>query len=381
MPAAPRLLRLGTLRGPCGELPATRCEERTALLEHGEGLLGVAPQIPHRSGEIGAGSRQRLSVRRNLVLETRTVGGQRTLAHRRATDDERRPLRLGIRRRERPSDGVDVVTVDREDVPTPCLVFHRDVLGVHLVDLRRELNVVRIVIHDEVREPQMSRNAAHSLRNLLLDRTVRDVGVGLVRHPLAEACDHETLGNRSAQRHRVALSERSRGVLHTAQHVNLGMARRRTAPLAQRLQLLDGVVAGKRQRSVKHGRHVARIEEEPIAVGVVHACGIVAQEFGVEHRDEIGAAHSAAGVPRFRLFDHRGRQNTDVVGDTRNLGVRRHRYWDKFRSLYKYTNKPSAKANFICLFAEAEYIRRKPIIRISRAQKQILFAFLPRRSI
>ena len=50
----------------------------------------------------------------------------------------------------------------------------------------------------------------------------------------------------------------------------------------------------------------------------------VAQELGVEHRDEVRAAHGAARVARFRFFDHRGRQNPDVVGYSRKFGIGRH---------------------------------------------------------
>ena len=47
----------------------------------------------------------------------------------------------------------------------------------------------------------------------------------------------------------------------------------------------------------------------------------------------------------------------------------------------KITNKPSAKANFYLHFAEAKYLRRSQRLRISRVQKQIFICILPRRSI
>ncbi len=62
---------------------------------------------------------------------------------------------------------------------------------------------------------------------------------------------------------------------------------------------------------------MARIEEETITVGVRRIVRIVAQKFGIEHRHEVGAAHGAAGVSRFRLLDHGGRQNADIVRYTR----------------------------------------------------------------
>ena len=66
-----------------------------------------------------------------------------------------------------------------------------------------------------------------------------------------------------------------------------------------------------------------RIEEETVAVGVSHVVGVVAQELGIEHRHEVGAAHGAAGMPRFGFLDHGGRKDTDIVGHTGQFGIGR----------------------------------------------------------
>lgn len=322
---APRLLDGGLLRGPSPQRLAPLGEHLAALVEDGERMFGIAPQIADRGPDVRPGGRERLAVRRDLVLEALSGGTPGPLAHHRPADDERRPLRLALGGDQRLADRVDVVAVDREHVPAPRLILHGDVLGVHLVHLGRELHVVRIVVHDEIRKPQMPRNAAHALRNLLLDAAVRNVGIGPVRRPLAEARRKEPFGDRGAQRHGVPLSQRARGVLHAAQHVHLGVAGRHAAPLPERLQVLGRIVSGQRQRRIEHRRHVPRIEEEAVAVRIGHVVGIVSQEFGEEDRDEVGAAHRAARVSRFRLFDHRGRQDADVVGDARKFGIcRRH---------------------------------------------------------
>ena len=318
----PRLLDGGLLGGPLLQCLAALGKDLAALLEDGERILRIAAQILHRSGEIGSGGRQRLAVGRNFVLEILPGGTFGALAHDRTADDERRTLRLALGGDERLADLVDVVSVDRQHVPTPCLVFHGHVLSHHLIDLRRELDVVRVVVHHEVRQAQMAGDAAHTLRDLLLDGTVRNIGIGLVRHPLAEARGHETLRDGGAQSHSVPLPQRARGVLHAAQHVHLGVARRHAAPLAQRLQILGRIMPRQRQRRIEHRRHVARVEEEAVSVGISHIVGIVAQEFREEHRDEIGTAHSAAGVARLRLFDHCSRQDADVVGYARQFRVR-----------------------------------------------------------
>ncbi len=217
--------------------------------------------------------------------------------------------------------------VDRQHVPTPSLVLLGDVLGVDLLDLGRELDVVGIVVHDEIREPQVPGDAAHHLRNFLLDTAVGDIGVSLVGHPLAETGHHEALGNGSAQRHGMPLSQRAGGIFHSAHHIHLGVAGGHAAPLPQRLQVLGRIMPGQGQRRIEHRRHVARVEKEPVAVGVGHVVGVVAQELGEEHGHEIGTAHGTARVPRLGFLDHGGRQDTDVVGDTRKFGIRRHRYY------------------------------------------------------
>ena len=287
---------------PCTQLFAACGVDLLRLFEDRERVFGVAAQVLHRGGDVGAGGRKRLAVRRNLVLIRRAVGGYRAFAHHRAADDDRRTLGLGTCRAERGADLVDRLSVDVEHVPAPGLVFGAHVLGVHLVDLGRELDVVRVVVHDQVRQSQMTCDAAHALRNLLLHGAVRDVGIGLVRLPLAETGHHEALGDRCAQRHGVSLTQRAGGIFHAAQHVHFGVAGRAASPLAERFEIVHRVVARQRQCRVEHRRHVARIEEQTVAEGVAQVVGIVAQEFGVEHVDEIGAAHRAARMARFRLF-------------------------------------------------------------------------------
>ena len=131
----PRLLDLRLTRGPVAQLCAALGKRLAALFEHRERICSVAPEVFDRGGEVGAGSRERLSVGRNLVLEALAGGAFGTLAHDGAADDERRALRFGVGRHERLADFIDVLAVDRKHVPAPRLVFHRHVLGHHLVDL------------------------------------------------------------------------------------------------------------------------------------------------------------------------------------------------------------------------------------------------------
>ena len=261
---------------------------------------------------------------RNLILERRAIGGNSTLTHDRLTHDDRRTLGLGIGSYEGCTDLVDVVAIYGDHVPIPSLILHLDVLRINLVHLGRELDVVRVVVHDEVREAQVTGDAAYTLRDLLLNGTIRNVGVGLVSHPLAKASHHEALGNRSTEGDGMTLTQGTRRVLHTTHHVHLGVTGRHAAPLAQVLQILHRVVAGQSQRSIEHRRHVTRVEEETITVGVIHLLGIVVQELGKEDGHEIGTAHRATGVTRLGLFDHRSRQDTDVVGNALQFGISSH---------------------------------------------------------
>ena len=211
----PCRLGLAALRRPHLQLAATRLVYLAALGEDLERVLLIAAQMAYGSRQIGSSPRQRLSVRRDTPLETAAVGTYGTFGHNRVADDNRRLLGLGIGLDKSRTQLLHIVAVDRDHVPVPCAVLSRNILIVHLVDLGRELHVVRVVVHDQVAQSQMSRYTAHALRDLLLHGAVRDEGIGLVLHPLAETCRHEPLGDGCAQRHGMALTQRARGVLHT----------------------------------------------------------------------------------------------------------------------------------------------------------------------
>ena len=318
---APRFLNGSPLGNPCTQRLAALGEDLAALFENGERILGIASQVAYRGGQVGSGSRQRLSVSRDLSFETLPVGAPCALGHRRVSDDERRTFSLAVGGNQRLANLVDIMSVDRQHIPTPGLVLHRHVLRIDLINLRRQLHVVGVIVHDQIRKPQMPRDAAHTLRNLLLDSTVRDIGIGFVGHPLAKARHQETFGNGGAQRHGMALSQRARGVLHAPQHIHFGMAGRHAPPLAQRLQVLGRIGAGQRQHRIEHRRHVAGIEEQPVTERIIHPVGIVTQELGVQYRDEISAPHCSARMPRLRFFDHGGRQDAHIVGDTTQFRI------------------------------------------------------------
>ena len=129
----------------------------------------------------------------------------------------------------------------------------------------------------------MPGDAADALRNLFLNTAVGDERVGLVRHPVAEASYEKTLGDRRTQSHRMALPQRARGILNPAVEIDLGMTRRRAAPLPERRQLVHIEIAGQSQYGIEHRRHMAGIEEEAVAERIARVVGIVPQELGVEN--------------------------------------------------------------------------------------------------
>ena len=165
-------------------------------------------------------------------------------------------------------------------------------------------------------QPEVPSQSADALRDFLFDAAVGDVGVRLVGHPFAEASHHEAFGDGGAEGHSMSLPKRAGGILDAVLHVALGVAGGEAAPLAEVLQLSHGHEPRKRQHAVEHGRHVSRIEEEAVAIGIIGPLGVVVQELGKEHVDEISAAHGATGVSGFGFFHHRCGQNPDVVRRT-----------------------------------------------------------------
>ncbi len=139
-------------------------------------------------------------------------------------DDERgaRLFRQGLFKRG--GDGVGIGSVDFQHVPVPCLVFPGDILAVHGVDHRGELYLIAVVEHDEVAQAQITGYAAGALGNLLLDATVGDESESLMGHDVPETGLEEAFSDRAPYGHRMALAQRTGGVLDSAAGVKLGMS-------------------------------------------------------------------------------------------------------------------------------------------------------------
>ena len=160
----------------------------------------------------------------------------------------------------------------------------------------------------------MTCNTTYSLRNLLLNSTVRNECIGLVSHPLSEASHHKSLGDSSTYGHCVALTQWARCVLYTVHKINLWVTRGDTSPLAEVLQILHLVESRQHQNRIKHRRHVARVEEEAITERIGWILRVKMNELRVEQIDKICTAHSSSGVTRLSLFYHSSSQYANIIG-------------------------------------------------------------------
>ena len=113
-----------------------------------------------------------------------------------------------------------------------------------------------------------------------------------------------------------ALAQRTGGGFNAGGVAVLRVAGGVGAPLTEVADLVHrhGLEAGQVQQRVEQHRAVARREHEAVAVGPVGAVGVVLQEFGPEHRGDIGHAHGHALVPRLSLVDGVHREHADRVG-------------------------------------------------------------------
>ena len=311
---APSLNHSLMLRSPRAQLLATLCIQLLSLREHLERILGIATQALDRCCNIDTSLTKRLTVSRNQILAARSISTDCALAHHGLTNDQRRTLLLVVSRLQCLTNLIFRVAVDAYHSPAPSLVLSYNILSINLLNRCRELNIVGIVVHNQIVQTEVAGQTTDTLRNLLLNTTVRDVGVGLVSSPLAKACCNESLSNSRSNSHRVALTQRTRRVLDTACHIQLRVAGGYATPLTELTQLVHREMTCQCQHTVQHRRHMTRIQEETIAERISRIVGIVTQKLRIEHIDEIGTTHCTTRVSRFGFFDHCGSQYSYVIG-------------------------------------------------------------------
>ena len=255
-------------------------------------------------GEVGTRFAQRLTVGGAFALEVLAGGGDGAAAHHGVADDERRTLLLVVGHSQSIGHSHRIGAVDIKHIPAPGAIFHSHILAVNGVDVGGELHLVAVVEHDQVGQAQIAGDAPCTLRDLLLHAAVGDEGIGLVGHHVAEAGLQEALGDGASYGHGMALTEGTRSILHTALHIELGVTGAHTAPLAQLLQLGDGIFPRQRQHAVEHRRHMSGVEEETVTGYPRGVVGVGDEKLRIKHVYEIGTAHGASGMARFGLLHH-----------------------------------------------------------------------------
>ena len=267
-----------------------------------------------------------LRERHFLGPERAAVGGararlvRRAVADRRAHGDDRGTFLLADGGLDRPVDPVDVgvAVLDAEGLPAVGRVAREHVLGEALLRGPVERDVVVVVEVDELSELQMPGQRArlrgdplheipvsHQAERPVIDervtRTVVAVGEPALRHRHADGVGR-------------ALAEGARRGLDARRQVEFGVAGGPAAPLAERLQVVEGeVVARQVQQAVEQRAAVARRKHETVPVGPVGRARVVAQVALPEDVRHRRGAERKSRVTRVRFLDHVDRQSPDRV--------------------------------------------------------------------
>ena len=175
----------------------------------------------------------------HLVFVAALVCTHGAFTHDRVTDDQGRTGCFGFRFCQCPAYFRHVVSVDRDDFPAPCFVFHGYVFCSHFAYCRGKLDVVGIVEHDQVVQSQRTGDTSGSLGNFFLDATVGNICVYRLIHNVTQACFQELGCDSGTYGVSVALSQRAGCVFYTTHHVDFGMARSYATPLAELFQFVD----------------------------------------------------------------------------------------------------------------------------------------------
>ena len=156
--------------------------ERLYLGEDLEGLAGITTEVLHRTFEACAGCREGLAVGVDTILVVLTIRSDGPTPHDGLADDQSGLADGSLSLLERCADLVGTATIDLDDVPAPSLVLSSYIFAVDLFDGRGELDIIGIIVHDEVVQPQMPCDTTCTLGDLLLDTTIGDIGVDRLAH-------------------------------------------------------------------------------------------------------------------------------------------------------------------------------------------------------
>ena len=220
---------------------------------------------------------------------------------------------------DRRLDGRQVVAVLHPlGMPAVRLEAGRDVLGPGHRGRPVELDVVVVVEHDQLLEPEVAGQAGGLGRDPFLEVAVRRDHVGpvvddrMVRP--VELGGQAAFGDGHADGVGQALAERAGGRLDTRRQAVLGVARRDAAPLPERLEILERHgIAGQVEQRVEQHRGMPGRQHEPVAIDPVRVGRCVAQEARPQDVGHRRGAHRRPRMTRVCLLDPIDRQGPDRV--------------------------------------------------------------------
>ncbi len=234
-------------------------------------------------------------------------------------DDQGRFAGLGFGRGERIGDCHTVIAVGNfEDLPAVSFIALADIFGESDVGIALDGNVIIIVKHDQLAQFQGAGQGScfagdpfhqAAVANKCVGVMVDDLEIGAV-----EPGGQMSLADRHTDRRCHALTERPSCHFDTDSVTEFRMARRLAAPLAERLQIIQGqAVAEQVKQRIEQHRGVAGAQHEAVAVDPLRIGRIVVHDFrpqGVCHRC---GPHWFTGMARLGFLDTFRRQDADRV--------------------------------------------------------------------
>ncbi len=221
-----------------------------------------------RPGESRAG------LLRILRLQWRAVAAALPLKAGNAARDCRpagnqRRTRVGLGCIERGGNGLDIVSINRLNLPPGRAKPRRHVLADRKGGIAIIGNVVVVPQEGQLAESQMTGQRNRFLSDPFLQAAVAHKGPGpVIDEVVAETRRQPCFRDRHADRTGNSLTEKARRDLDTRVLLDLGMAGTDRAELAEALQRVDGhlFVAGKMQQRVKQHRSMTVGEHDAVAV-------------------------------------------------------------------------------------------------------------------
>ena len=317
------------LGGQLGERCAVRIEALAPLPFPRGALFARIPVAANVVGnherlvrpvELAAGRGDLVRAERRAVRRLGALLVRRAVADDRLAADQRRPILLRRRLRDRRLDRLRVMAIDvADDLPAIRFEALRRVVGEPAVHFAVDRDAVVVVERDQLAELEGPGQRAGLVRDSFHQAAVAEEHPGaVIDHVEAGAIElggEPLLRERHAHGIRQPLAERPGGGLDAEVRLVLGMAGGMRTQLPERLQVVDRQrVAGQVQQRVQQHRAVAVREHEAVAVGPLRIAGIVAQVVAPQDLRDVGHAHRHAWVAGVGFLDRVHREGPDRIG-------------------------------------------------------------------